>query len=78
VLTADRNYFREIPAIFVPARGQHRAVWANPDDCLWEAPADFETKNPLESIYKENVFRSDTNAAVLQQFFRRTLKILNI
>lgn len=62
----------------MPSRGLLEAAWAYPQDCLWEAPADFESKHPMNSLCKENVVRSNTNAAILKQFFQNTLEICDI
>lgn len=62
----------------MPSREDLEAVWAYPKDCLWVAPANFDSKHPMESLCKEKIVRSNANAAVLSQFFQGTLEVDNI
>ncbi|KAH8698523.1 hypothetical protein BGW36DRAFT_376264 [Talaromyces proteolyticus] len=58
--------------IYVPEIGSQAACWAEPDECLWEAPTHMLTKFSLKSRY-ENV----ENNAYFNFLFCGILKIRN-
>ncbi|KAK8097421.1 hypothetical protein PG984_016560 [Apiospora sp. TS-2023a] len=69
------SYFDDIIGyIYIPQNGSRDARWANPDECVWQAPtgASTITLNSLSHLYSQH-FRSE--AGELSAFFLDTLGI---
>ncbi|KAK4452224.1 hypothetical protein QBC34DRAFT_457252 [Podospora aff. communis PSN243] len=76
VRKAIRSEFNGTKMIYVPkSNGHGSGIWASPETCLLDAPADFKHKVPAAAAYNQ---ASDTAAAdlgIVNGFFRDTLAI---
>ncbi|KAK3941989.1 hypothetical protein QBC46DRAFT_257257 [Diplogelasinospora grovesii] len=68
-----KAFFEKSDYIFVPAQKGHDARWANPDDCLWEAPPDMMSKYSLKHLYAPLL--GGDQMELLSRFFQQTLSI---
>jgi hypothetical protein len=71
------NAFDTHDLIFVPQRDSSPAMWAEPNECLWDAPGNFITSVPLKEIYT-SFYNLSTELGHLIGFFRETLNIHDI
>ncbi|KAK5994782.1 hypothetical protein PT974_03165 [Cladobotryum mycophilum] len=75
-MTSVKESFDEYDdLIFVPAQGDQKETWAEPNECLWEAPLIMTTKHPLKNLYKYSL---DTDKMIyLSYFLQQILSIPN-
>lgn len=73
----SRTIFEEEEYVYVPKLDEDDddiAIWASPDQCLWEGPNMILTKFPLQHLYEQFVPRD--KLFQLSAFFKQALDIM--
>lgn len=73
--TRTREFFEKERCIFIPSRNGSNATWAAPSECLWDAPEDTISKQPLQALYSTAFATLGVVVNVLSGFFQRTLEV---
>jgi hypothetical protein len=51
------------------------AIWARPDECLWDVPIGATTRHPLSATYQMVLGCETDELAMLSSFFQGTLHV---
>jgi hypothetical protein len=70
-----REFFEDEECVFIPSRDELDADWAAPAACLWEAPEEMLSFQPLMALYTKAFSASRIDINRLAGFFRNTLGI---
>lgn len=73
--SSDREVF-SCGCVLVPDLSEDKVIWANPKDCLWEAPSGMISKYSLQQMYES--MSSEENMGFLTFLFRDILEIRDV
>ncbi|KAK7403350.1 hypothetical protein QQX98_010871 [Neonectria punicea] len=75
--TSIQNFFTKHELIFVPSSDDFEACWAEPSDCLWDAPPTFETRYSLVSRFEPLLTHRQEDQRFMEGLFRDVLEVPN-